>query len=145
MAVYADTSFLISYYLPDPNSQRALAAVRSLSTPILFTALHMLELQNALASAIFRGRITSAQVQLVHEDLATDLQAGLLLAHTAKWYSILRKAAALSVIHTPVTGCRSLDVFHVAAAQTLAANEFYSFDTRQRSLAQLVGLTVQPR
>ena len=62
MAVYADTSFLGSYYLPDANSALALAAIRALSVPIVFTALHRLELRNTLALAFIRVIARQAEV-----------------------------------------------------------------------------------
>ena len=55
MALYADTSFLASYFLPDANSASALASVQALSAPRSFTALHRLELRNALGLAVFRA------------------------------------------------------------------------------------------
>ena len=144
MAHYADTSFLGSYYLPDANSARALAAVRPLSAPFMFTALHRLELRNALALAVFRGRITPQQEQRVWQDVTKDLRAGLLAPTSLNWYVALRSATFLSVQHCTATGCRSLDVLHIAAARKLASTEVFTFDARQRSLAQRVGLTARP-
>lgn len=144
MAHYADTSFLASYYLPDANSARALAAVQPLSAPFMFTALHRLELRNALALAVFRGRITSQQVQSVWQDVIRDFRTGLLSAASLNWYATFRGAAILSVQHTAATGCRSLDVLHIAAARKLGATEIFSFDPRQRTLAQVLGIIVQP-
>jgi len=57
MPVYADTSFLCSYFLPNANSALALATLQSLGGPMIFSALHRLELRNAFALAVFRGRI----------------------------------------------------------------------------------------
>jgi hypothetical protein len=144
MAHYADTSFLASYYSPDANSARALAAVQPLSAPFMFTALHRLELRNALALAIFRGRITPQQVQMVWQDVTRDLRAGLLTATSLRWYVVFRDAAVLSVRHTAATGCRSLDVLHIAAARKLRAVDVFSFDPRQRALAQVLGMTARP-
>jgi len=144
MAPYADTSFLGSYYLPDPNTPAAVALVRSLTAPITFTALHRLELSNALALAVFQRRINASQTQAVWMDLVSDLRTGLLAVLPLRWYAVLRQAAQLSTQHTPLTGCRSLDVLHVAAAQSLRATELLSFDSRQRALATIIGLTVRP-
>jgi predicted nucleic acid-binding protein len=144
MAHYADTSFLASYYLPDTNSARALAAVQPLAAPFVFTALHRLELRNALALAVFRRRITSQQAQKVWQDVTTDFRAGLLTASSLNWYAVFRAAAVLSVQHTATTGCRSLDVLHLAAASKLGVSEIFSFDPRQRALAGLLGINAQP-
>src|SRR6266849_6517405 len=103
MALYADASFLGSYYLPDANSARALSAVKPLSAPFMFTALHRLELRNALALAVFRGRITSQQMQKVWQDVTKDFGAGLLTPTSLNWYVVLRAAAVLSAQHTAAT------------------------------------------
>jgi hypothetical protein len=116
MGAYADTSFLGSYYLPDANTPAALACARALGTPMVFTALHRLELRNALALAVFQRRVTAVQTQAVWQDVTNDLRAGLLAVTPLRWYALLRQAAQLSTRHTPQTGCRSLDILHVAAA-----------------------------
>ena len=144
MPVYADTSFLCFYFLPDANSGLALATVQSLGGPLVFTALHRLELKNAFALAVFRGRISSPQTAAAWQDVAPDLRAGRLFPTRLNWYAALRQSAILSAQQTPATGCRSLDVLHVAAARQLGAQEFLSFDSRQRALAQLLGFVVRP-
>lgn len=53
-------------------------------------------------------------------------------------------AEAISVAHTAKRGTRTLDVLHVAAATTLGARTFLSFDLRQRLLAENCGLRVLP-
>ncbi len=51
-------------------------------------------------------------------------------------------AAALSRRHSASVGTRSMDILHVAAAKALRADEFISFDSRQRVLAMTLGLKV---
>lgn len=41
---------------------------------------------------------------------------------------------------TPDTGCRTMDILHVAAAMEIGADRFVSHDTRQRDLAKIAGL-----
>jgi hypothetical protein len=55
------------------------------------------------------------------------------------WRAALQRAADLSRRHTPVLGCRSLDVLHVASALELQAKHFLTFDSRQQKLAQATG------
>ena len=59
-----------------------------------------------------------------------------------KWLGAFRLAARLSEPRSATTGARSLDILHVAAAKSLRAVEFVSFDTRQRALALTAGLRV---
>ena len=142
--VYANTSFLGSFFVPDANSPAALTVVQSLTVSIAFTALHRLELRDALALAVFQGRMSNYQAQAVWQDVDCDLRSGLFLATPLKWYPILRKAALLSTQYTITTGCRSLDVLHVATALKMGTSKFLSFDLRQRSLATVLGLDVIP-
>ncbi len=57
---------------------------------------------------------------------------------------VFRVAAHLSERHSVKLGTRSLDILHIASAKAIRAAEVLSFDVRQRSLAQLVGLVVAP-
>lgn len=43
---------------------------------------------------------------------------------------------------TPILGCRSLDILHVAAARLLEAERFITADKRQAALAEGERLTV---
>jgi uncharacterized protein len=54
----------------------------------------------------------------------------------------LRRAGELSRRHTAATGCRSLDVLHVATALELGLPYLVTFDRRQRQLARTTGLKV---
>jgi len=57
---------------------------------------------------------------------------------------VFRAAAQWAALHCTTVGCRSLDVLHMATAKKLNAVEFFTFDTRQKALAHLLGLTVKP-
>ena len=144
MSLYADTSFLVSYYIADANSTRAEAVFRNLTNPLLFTGLHRLEVKNAIALGAFRRLITANEAQGALADLQRDLRARLLVATAVNWRPILRSASSLAEQHTPTIGSRSLDVLHVATAKRLGATTFFSFDSRQRALAHAVGLVVKP-
>jgi hypothetical protein len=58
--------------------------------------------------------------------------------------SVKSKAEELSAIHSPVIGCRTIDIIHVAAAVVIGAEEFVTFDKRQVAMAKQAGLTVKP-
>ena len=59
--------------------------------------------------------------------------------------AVFNKAGALSAKYAASTLARSLDILHVAAALTLGARVFVSFDERQRKLARRARLKVLPR
>ena len=144
MSLYADTSLLVSYYVTDANSAQAQSLIHAAPGPIAFTGLHRLELRNALELGVFRRLITAAQSRAAWQDVLRDLRAGRLAALGVNWVPVLRSAFQMAASHSASIGCRSLDTLHVAAAKKLAASEFFSFDSRQRALAQAVGLTVKP-
>jgi len=58
---------------------------------------------------------------------------------------ISQKAGELSAKYSASTLARCLDILHVAAALTLGARVFVSFDDRQRKLARRARLNVLPR
>jgi len=142
MTVYADTSFLMAAYSPEPESMRVLAWLQSARHPLAFTPLHRLEVRNAIRLRVFRGEITPDQRQQAFEEIESDL-AGAVLEHIAvPWVDILREAEDLAARHAEKLGVRSMDLLHVGLAVTLRVTDFFSFDTRQAALAKAAGLNV---
>jgi predicted nucleic acid-binding protein len=139
---YVDTSVLFSLYIA--NSPKADAWRQANPVAIDFTGFHRIELRNALGLAVFQQRLTSAEAQAAWQDVLQDLAAGLLAPAPDLWGKLVVEAESLAEHHTPTIGSRSLDILHVAAALVSGATNFYTFDDRQRKLAQLAGLRVQP-
>jgi predicted nucleic acid-binding protein len=137
---YADTSFLFSLYATDSNSIKADAWRQANPVSLPFTAFHRLELRNALSLALFQQRLTPQEVQAAWQEVENDCVAGLLVTRGGLWHRVVTEAEASALNHTPLVGCRTLDVLHVAAAKLIGAAEFCTFDTRQASLAIRVGL-----
>lgn len=140
MKTYADTSFLFSLYATDVNSIRADAWRKANFAPLPFTALHRLELRNALSLALFQKRLILTEVQAVWQEVENDCAAGLLVVRDSQWQRLLVDAEFSAMNHTPVVGCRTLDILHVAFANLIGVTEFCTFDARQASLAIRVGL-----
>lgn len=138
--IYADTSFLMSLYVQDANSARAVTAVEKGTMPIFFTPLVRHELQNALRLAVFRRQITSAQREAAWHEIEHDLALGMLHETPLNWPKALKAAEALSRAHTETLGARGMDVLHVGSALALRAKRFVTFDERQRELVKLAGL-----
>ncbi len=144
MSRYADSSFFVSCYVTDANTPHAKAWLLRTGGPLVFTTLHALEVRNAFKLGVFRGLITAADAAAAWADVETDLRRGRLVKQAVNWPVALRVAARFSDRHSATTGTRSLDILHVAAAKSLRAAEFVSFDGRQRTLATIVGLRVAP-
>jgi predicted nucleic acid-binding protein len=144
MTYYADSSFLVSCYLPDANTSRAKAYLRSVGAPLVLNALQALEVGNAFELGVFRGLFSAADAASAHANLNQDLRSGRLVKTAVNWLLAFRVASALSKRHSAMTGTRSIDILHVAAAKVLRAAEFISFDSRQRLLATTLRLRVVP-
>jgi predicted nucleic acid-binding protein len=143
LSVYADTSFLVSLYVLDANSERAATQIQQAKLPILLTTFGELELTNAISLRLFRRELTPSKAQaaraLVHKDLAD----GVLLTKPLTM-SNFEKAMRMARRRTPQLGTRTLDILHVASALELRAEKFYTFDHNQARLAKAEGMNVIP-
>ncbi len=144
MSHYADSSFLVSCYVADANTGQAKAYLSVNNVPLIFTALHGLEVRNALQLGVFRGLISAVDATAAWANLQSDLKSGRLVRTAVKWPVAFRVAAGLSERHTSITGTRSLDVLHVAVARVLRVAEFITFDARQRALVATLSMKVAP-
>jgi hypothetical protein len=144
MSYYADSSFLVSCYLLDANTSKAKNYLRSVGMPLVLNALQALEVGNAFELGVFRGLFSTTDAAAARTNLAQDLRSGRLVKTALNWPLVFRVSAALSQRHSAATGTRSLDILHVAAAKSLRAVEFITFDSRQRLLATALGLKVAP-
>ena len=93
MRVYADSSFLVSCYLVDGNTPQAKAYLDGRDMPLPFTALHELEVRNALRLGVFRGVLREEQAKAAIVNLDSDLRAGRLVRTTVKWPVVFRLAS----------------------------------------------------
>lgn len=143
MKVYADSSFLAALYLQEVHSPAAAAFIKSHGQALPFTPWHRLEVRNAIRLAVFHGLIDSRQARIQLKQLDTDLREETLVAHAlVDWVRVLRRAEQLGAAHNEMTGCRSSDLFHVAAAVDMQAVQFLTYDARQKKMAQAAGLMV---
>src|SRR5437588_8234423 len=144
MTHYPDSSFLVSCYIPDVNTPHAQVCLNRIQAPLAFTALHALEVRNAFKLGVFRGLFTAKDAASAWTNLEDDLGSGRLVKTAVKWPVAFREAVHLSERHSVTIGTHSLDILHIASAKAIRAADLLSFDVRQRSLAQLVGLVVAP-
>lgn len=142
--VWADTGFVASLFLKESTSSEARQLAAGTLEPIAMTRWSHLELRNALNRAVFTRRISAAERDALWRDVESDFARGTLLIQEVDDSAVLAKARALTDLHTPTAGTRTLDLLHVAAALLLDAAEFWSFDERQRKVATAEGLAVRP-
>ena len=100
------------------------------------------EIVNSVHLAVHRKYIEDRAARAAIADLDADVREGRLAIVDLPWRRALDLATELSVRHTAALGTRTLDVLHVAAALTLEARRFVSYDRRQAALARAVGLRV---
>lgn len=142
MIACADTSFLFSLYGKDAFSARARRIADSLAGPISLSALTLFEFENATRFAAWRGVIDPAQAATMLEDARSDLGAGYLLLPPCDHVEVVRRARELSARFTLKGGHRAYGILNVAAALTISAERFLSFDENQQALARRVGMNV---
>ncbi|HEV2424044.1 MAG TPA: type II toxin-antitoxin system VapC family toxin [Terriglobia bacterium] len=139
MNAYADTSFLFSLYVVDVHSRVARSLALRLRPVFILTALHELELVNAMELAVFRRYISAGEARAARHDFERDLNRWPLKPLPADAFA---RSVRLAERHTARTGARSLDILHVAAALAMDAEAFLTFDIRPRRLAAAEGLRV---
>jgi predicted nucleic acid-binding protein len=74
--------------------------------------------------------------------LPSDRVAGVLEMVAPNWAAVHRIADGLSAKYTEADGHRLADILHVATALHLAAEQFLTFDGKQRKLAAAEGMIV---
>jgi predicted nucleic acid-binding protein len=140
VAIYADTSFFVSIYLPDRHTSEVELRLRS--RPLLWmTPLHVAECTHAIEQHVFRKVISRSEadraLRRFHEFRAQHLWWETPLPDRA-----LELCAQLAQRHAARLGVRTLDTLHVASALELRAERFWTFDVRQAKLAVLAGLKI---
>ena len=140
MTVYADTSLFVSLYLSDLHTSEAERRVAS--RPVLWmTPLHIAEWTHAIQQHVFRKAISGTEADRLLREFQDHRAKGL-------WRELELPDRALDVCgqlgqrFAARLGVRTLDTLHVAAALELKAARFWTFDQRQQTLAQAVGLKV---
>ncbi len=142
MIAYADTGFLVSLYGQDDHSPTATSLVRS--RPVfLLTALGEAEFTNAIELQVFRKQWTKREAQAVRTEFEQHQAVGVFRVEPLE-SEVWEKALSLSRRYSAKLSTRTLDLFHVAAALTLNPDVFFSFDERQRKLANVERLHVLP-
>ena len=136
--IYVDTGCLLKLYYPEPDSPSVVRLVTG--NVIVLTALHELELTNALELKLCRKEARPAQVRATRALIDEDVRAGTLHRPAIAWDDALQGARALAERHTRGIGARSLDILHCALAQLVAAGAFVTTDARQLRLASAIGL-----
>jgi uncharacterized protein len=131
VSLYVDSSALLKRYVEEPDSAAAESLLRSDRS--LLTARHtIVEVRRNLARLLDEPDAAAARAAFLQ-----DLEAISIVELDA-----LTCETAASIAE--LTGARTLDALHLAAAQRVggAAVPFVTFDLRQAQAARSLGLTV---
>jgi predicted nucleic acid-binding protein len=141
LSAYADTSFLVSLYVLDANSEAAAEQMKRAKLPLLLTPFGELELANAFALRMFRKELSASKLKAARSLLARDIENGVFEQKPLP-EMVFARAKRLAQTRTPRPGTRTLDILHVASALLLGADTFHTMDRNQAKLARVEGLRV---
>jgi len=91
---------------------------------------------------VFRGEIAAADHLTALATIETHIGSGRLVVRPINWIAALDSARQISEASTVKTGCRTLDLIHVAIAVQWDCSDFVSADERQLKAAKSQGLKV---
>jgi predicted nucleic acid-binding protein len=140
LTIYADSSFLVSLYVPSSHSARA----QRLLLPharVWLTPLHRAEWAHVLAQHILQKRISPAQAQAFNTSFERDRQSRV-LSEVGLPEKTFERCIQIVQQHSGRVPMATLDTLHVACALELGAERFWTFDERQAKLARAVGLKI---
>ena len=137
--IYLDTSALVKLYVLEAGSEFVQSCLSEQDDPLPVWELQEAELANALHLKVFRNEWTEAEAELRIEHFHSRKQRGLYVFPEIDRVELIREFHRLS-LETPRTGCRTMDIFHVACALQIPSCRFLTFDGRQGKLARMAGL-----
>lgn len=142
MHAYYDAGVLMPLYFAEVFSPAVSAFAASRNEPIPFNLFQRLELENAIRQKVFRGEIDGERQDRLLSDVAADLHGGRLVLRPVNWIAALDKAREIGERVTALTGCRTLDLIHIALALQWGCSVFVTADERQAAAAKRQGLDV---
>lgn len=144
MNAYFDSGVIVKLYVQESNSADAIRLVSADNAPCALTHWQEIEVRTALRLKLFRREITVDELRSSLTAFDEDIAAGRWQRPDYALAEVHERAAQLSTRHAAEIGCRTLDIFHVAAALLIGSAVFVSLDDRQRELAKREGLNVKP-
>lgn len=146
MIIYPDTSFLVSYLNEDDanyKSARDLAA-KFKTHDFVVCEVHLLELPAAVRAAVHRqpDGIPQHIARRVINRFDRAVNGKLFLRKDVDLTDSVSMARSLGEAHGWAKRHTTFDLWHLAAAWSLSAGAFLTFDGRQTEVAKLLGMAV---
>ena len=145
MIAFADASFLVAAFAPDDEHNRAAWRWwKRRDSGIYVSRLVLFEAENNLRGLPLNGRLNVSRARAAIEGMNRARLEGMIVLRDSPSNRLIPQARRLSLHHTIKATYGAMDILHVATALDLGANQFLSFDARQRELAENEGLHVAP-
>lgn len=137
-ARYIDTSALVKWYVWESGSDQVAEWIES--QPLLaFSRLASLEFRCAVMRRVRSGSLTAVVADAALERFAEDLQSGAFTLLPMLDEQVMAAEALLDRINVPL---RALDALHLAAAQSIRAQDFATADRQLAVAAESLQLSV---
>jgi predicted nucleic acid-binding protein len=147
--IYADTNFFTYLYLEDAGSGKADGLMRQHRPVFPILWLTRLEVINAFEQSVLTGfgearaRVSAELAAACQQQFRDDLSQGLAMKLVnVSQAEVSARFEDIAMRHTAKHGFRTYDILHVAAAQVLRCERFWSFDKKAVKLAKLEGMRV---
>lgn len=142
--VYADTSFLLSHYINDDHTDRARSLIWEVPTPLRISQLGILEYHSSLWRKVGTDGFNRAHAERAIRLFERQIAEGWFVVAAIADGIVYERAKSLATVYSSDLKVRSLDILHVAFALEMGLSEFWTFDDRQKRLAEAVGLRINP-
>lgn len=139
---YFDTGLVLKLVVKEPLSELVLDFVSSRKLVVPYTGFVELECANAIAAKVYRGEFDPGQSSAAQGLIGDFLRQGLFARIPLDMSAVVRDTVELVARSTSSTGCRTLDLLHIASALALGAEVFATGDSRQAKAARVCGLEV---
>lgn len=141
-SIYADTSFLVSHFVNDGNTDAARVLISRIGQPLMISPLGRLEYRSAMWQRVGRGEFEPSHARRACLQFEEQENLGWFLEGATDAQEVWRCAMVLTEQFTASLKVRSLDIWHVAFALEAGVKRLWTFDHRQEALARAVGLEV---
>jgi len=139
---YLDTGLVVKLIVEEPLSERVRTFLRHRAVAVAYTRLIEVETINTLHAKRFRKQISSAQLKQCLALIEELLNEGRFFRPSLSLDDVVLETLRQLPAITTATGCRTLDLMHVASAKILGWREFVSSDQRQLEAAEKAGLAI---
>jgi len=145
MIIYCDTSFLVSYLNEDDSNHQAARdlAAKWDANDFVVCEVHLLELPAAVRAATHRtdDPVPPHIARRVINRFDRAVNSKLFLRKPLEMAQSVAMARSLGDTHGWQKRHTSFDLWHLAAAWSLSAGVFLTFDQRQGDIAALLGMS----